>query len=72
MTKKITSILILQIFTLIMALAQPNKTTPSMADGFREEGKIYVVITVAGIILTGIVIFLVMLEKKISKLEKNS
>jgi hypothetical protein len=72
MTKKITSILILQFFTLIMAFAQPNKTIPSMADGFREEGKIYVVITVASIILTGIVIFLIMLEKKISKLEKNS
>jgi hypothetical protein len=43
-----------------------------MADTFRQDGKIYVVIAVAGVILIGIVIFLIMLERKIKRLEANS
>jgi hypothetical protein len=43
-----------------------------MAATFRQDGKIYVVIAVAGVILTGIVIFLIMLERKIKRLEEKS
>ncbi len=43
----------------------------AMADSFREEGKIYVVITVAGIILTGIFVYLFLLDRKVSTIEKQ-
>ncbi|HSZ24156.1 MAG TPA: CcmD family protein [Cytophagaceae bacterium] len=42
-----------------------------MADTFRKDGKIYVVISVAAIILVGIFVYLFLLDKKISKIEKQ-
>jgi CcmD family protein len=42
-----------------------------MADVMRSNGKIYVVIAVMVTILLGVVIYLIRLDRKISKLEKN-
>jgi len=42
-----------------------------MADVMKEDGKIYVVIAVMLTILAGLVLYLVRLDRKISKLEKN-
>jgi CcmD family protein len=42
-----------------------------MADGLYQSGKIYVVVTVLSVIFIGIVIYLIMLDRKISKLEKE-
>ena len=42
-----------------------------MADMMKENGKIYVVIAVMLTILAGLVLYLVRLDRKISKLEKN-
>lgn len=42
-----------------------------MADIMRSNGKIYVVIAVMTTILLGVVIYLIRLDRKISKLEKN-
>ncbi len=44
---------------------------PQMADLMRSNGKIYVVVTVLLIILTGIFIYLFQLDRKISRMEKN-
>jgi CcmD family protein len=44
---------------------------PQMADQFRKEGKIYVVIGVILIIFAGLVAFLVYLDRKLNKLEKK-
>lgn len=38
---------------------------------FRESGKIYVVISVILIIFLGIIVYLVSLDRKVSKLEKD-
>ncbi len=43
---------------------------PEMADTFRAEGKIYVVVGVLLIIFAGIATYLIRLDRKISKLEK--
>ncbi len=43
-----------------------------IADTMRSEGKINVVIAVMLTILMGIVLYLIRLERKISKLEKNN
>ncbi len=50
--------------------ASAQEATPDMADALRANGKIYVVVTVIGIIFTGIVTYLVYIDRKISKLEK--
>lgn len=41
-----------------------------MADVMRSNGKIYVVVLVLATIFAGLIIYLVRLDKKISKLEK--
>ena len=42
------------------------------ATGFRAEGKIYVVMLVSVTILAGLFIYLIRLDKKITKLENQS
>jgi hypothetical protein len=42
-----------------------------MADKFREEGKIFVVISIIGVILIGLLIYLIFLDRKIARLEKE-
>ena len=48
-----------------------NAQGPEMADTFRQEGKIYVVIIVLAIVFVCIVGILVILERKLSRLEKE-
>lgn len=54
----------------ISALAQQTETV-EMADAFRADGKIYVVIAVVAIILIGLLVYLISLDKKIGKMEKE-
>lgn len=42
-----------------------------MADTMRSEGKIYVVVAIMLVIFFGLVTYLVMLDRKVSKLEKE-
>ncbi len=42
-----------------------------MADTMRSEGKIYVVIAVLCVILIGLFIYLITIDKKLNKLEKE-
>lgn len=66
MIKKITTLL----FMCIAFITQAQTTTePQMADAFRQDGKIYVVITVIAMIFIAIVAFLIYLERKLKKLE---
>jgi hypothetical protein len=41
-----------------------------MADTFRSEGKIYVVVAIILIVLFGLIIYLFLLDRKMNKLEK--
>jgi hypothetical protein len=68
--KKIYFILSMLVLSSMSAFAQQTESV-EMADAFRAEGKIYVVITVVAIILTGICIYLISLDKKIGKMEKE-
>jgi len=42
-----------------------------MADVMRSEGKIYVVVAILTTILSGMIIYLIMIDRKVTKLEKN-
>lgn len=42
-----------------------------MADNMRENGKIYVVLGVVLIILIGMIIYLISIDRKLTKLEKQ-
>ena len=54
------------------ALAQaPAPDQPEMADALRQSGKIYVVVLVIVIILSGLLLYLVRLDRKVSRLERE-
>ena len=55
----------------VIAFAQETDTV-EMADVMRQNGKIYVVVAVILTIFAGIIIYLVRLDRKISKLEKEN
>lgn len=67
--KKITTTIFILLSTIIVK-AQ-NKVTDNQVDFMRSNGKIYVVMTVILIILTGFFIYLISVDRKISKLENN-
>lgn len=64
MKKFISSIL--AILYIVGAKAQ---TAPEMADGMRSEGKIYVVVAIILIVLSGLIIYLFTMDRKVKKLE---
>jgi len=43
----------------------------SMADAFRENGKIYVVVLVICVVLGGVLTYMFIIDRKLSKLEKE-
>jgi hypothetical protein len=66
--KKISLFCILLI-SIYSSYAQPKEV--EMADAMRANGKIYVVVAVLALILLGLFVFLIRLDRKISKLEKQ-
>lgn len=48
-----------------------NVADVEMADSFRSEGKIYVVLAVVLIILMGLFLYLIRIDKKLAMLEKD-
>ena len=56
---------------LFIAQATAQESSPEMADAMRADGKIYVVVLVLATIFAGIIAYLVRIDRKISKIEKN-
>lgn len=59
---------IFTVLTFFIAHAQDNI---EMADAMRSSGKIYVVVAVLVLIFSGIILFLLMTERRISRIEKK-
>jgi hypothetical protein len=68
MARKIT-LLLCTLLMQLLVLAQNDKV--EMADTFRSNGKIFVVVAVIVTIFAGIILYLVRLDRKLTKLEKN-
>lgn len=74
MTKKII-ILLTCLYMVLPAFLQAQVTDPQKqytAFDMRHNGKIYVVVTVILIILIGVLLYLIRLDRKITKLEKEN
>lgn len=74
MMKKVFSFcctLLLLLVSLLADAQQQNTEQGPVNEFFRSNDKIYVIVGVLMIIFIGIVIFLISLERKISKLEKR-
>ena len=67
---KRSALILFTIFLFIAAMAQ-EKPSSEMADVMRSNGKIYVVVAVMLTIFAGIIIYLVRLDNKLTKLEKK-
>ena len=64
----------LLLFALLLPVIQAVAQTadqPEMADALRQSGKIYVVVAVIAVVLAGLLFFLISLDRKISRLEKE-
>ena len=70
--KKINSVLLVVLSALLPLSTFAQSNGEEMADVMRSNGKIFVVLGVIGIILLGILIFLMIIDKKVRLLEKNS
>lgn len=63
-------LLVAMLLPVASALAQANEQ-PEMADALRQSGKIYVVVTVITVVLLGLLLYLISLDRKISRLEQE-
>ncbi|MBA4054554.1 MAG: CcmD family protein [Marivirga sp.] len=61
---------ILGILLILASVTSHAQSDVQMADGMRAEGKIYVVVAIILIVLAGLIFYLVMLDRKVKKLEK--
>ena len=57
------------LLAILSSLTVKAQSEVEMADGMRSEGKIYVVVAIILIVLSGLIVYLVMLDRKVGKLE---
>lgn len=68
MKKSIETALVLVI--LLLAGGPLSAQQVEMADTMRSEGKIYVVVAMILIVLGGLIVYLLLMDRKLSRLEK--
>ncbi len=69
--KKLFSLITLLFLSATMFAQDTTANEPEMADKLYADGRIYVVVTVVATIFAGIIVYLINLDTKISKLEKQ-
>jgi CcmD family protein len=63
-------LLLVLLGTALQAVAQ-TADSPEMADALRQNGKIYVVVAVILVVVVGLIGYLISLDRKVSRLEKE-
>ncbi len=71
MNKIVCSLLLFFICLMCSTVLFAQDSKPDMADLMRSNGKIYVVVAVILTILVGLFIYVFLLDRKISRLEKE-
>jgi uncharacterized membrane protein YqgA involved in biofilm formation len=62
---------LLSLFSILFFANLHAQQTVEMADGMRADGKIYVVVGVIALVMAGLIGYLINLDRKISRLEKE-
>jgi len=70
--KRLLSIIILSLSLLLPFHLLAQADDVEMADLMHQNGKIYVVVTVVGVVLVGLFVFLMIIDKRLRKLEKSN
>lgn len=63
--------LVSTMISLMISIGSFAQQKVEMADAMRSNGKIYVVVAVCTTLLVGLFVYVFLLDKKISRLEKN-
>lgn len=63
--------LVIMLLASVAAFAQGAVADAPMADAFRKDGKIYVVVAVLSIVFIGLMVYLITIDRKVSRLEKQ-
>lgn len=61
---------LIALFLTIVSAGSAYAQNAEMADTFRSEGKIYVVVAIILIVLTGLIVYLFLLDRKMTRLEQ--
>ena len=61
----------LYLFLMMVISVVAQAQDAEMADVMRSNGKIYVVVGIILIVLTGLITYLILLDRKITKIEKK-
>ena len=67
---KMLSLFVTALFSSTLLYAQDEEKV-DMADSMRSNGRIYVVVAVVVVILLGLILYLVRLDRKISRIERE-
>jgi preprotein translocase subunit SecY len=62
---------ILLVFLQMVAFGQDLAANPASNDLMRSNGKIFLVMTIVVVLMTGLLFYLISIDRKISKLEKK-
>jgi len=71
MRNKMKALSLLPVMILMCAIAHAQSAPTESTDFMRSNGKIYVVVAVVVTIVAGIFVYLINLDKKITRLEKE-
>ena len=66
--KKLSTLFLIVLFPALLSAQEQVE----MADTMRSDGKIYVVVAIMLVIFFGLIGYLVMLDRKVSRIEKGS
>jgi CcmD family protein len=69
--KKLIPLITLLLISATMFAQDTAANEPEMADKLYADGRIYVVVAVVATIFTGIIVYLINLDRRLSKLEKQ-
>lgn len=58
-------------FSFFLSFTASAQNEVAMADAMRENGKIYVVVAIVAIIFAGIVVYLISIDRKTARLQKQ-
>jgi cytochrome bd-type quinol oxidase subunit 2 len=65
-------VLMIQLTGSFYAVAQnPETDRVEMADVFRQDGKIYVVVAIIGVVLAGLIIYTIRIDQRVQRLEEE-
>lgn len=59
------------LFLALLPFTGFSQEGPQMADTFRQEGKIYVVVLVLSVVFACLATYLIIIDRKLKKLEEN-